>query len=289
MSGRGEAAASGRGGPGIRLHPSAPPVSSGPGPAPPRRGPPRTRPWAHIGGGRGRRGPRPPRRRAAAGALRRRSRPAPCRGRGLGPLLAGRGRGATPEPRARPRGRSGNGDRGYCWGGAGSSQPLPASPRARPAGGSPFSWGGSLLSPGRVQSRGASPFSRGLSPGGLWRSGRGPALLPRGLRGWLGSFPRGFGGGFGGSGGLWERRGSGLAAGGRKKSRQSFWMCWVTLGVLCLCGVFFFPPLFLSRAHITTASALVSCKLGILRASRPNLRNALILLLLLLLFALVNV
>lgn len=51
----------------------------------------------------------------------------------------------------------------------------------------------------------------------------------------------------------------------------------------------FFPPLFLSRAHITTASALVSCKLGILRASPPNLRNALIFLLLLLLFALVNV
>lgn len=249
VSGRGEAAASGRGGPGIRLHPSAPPVSTGPGPAPPRRGPPRTRRWAHIGGGSGRRGPRPPRRRAAAGALRRRSRPAPCRGRGLGPLLAGRGRGGTLGPRARPRGRSGNGDGGYCWGGAGPSQLSAALARARPAGGCP-SFCGAPPAPGEglpllldgFDPGGAPPRPGPSIPGGSVAPAEAPLCCPQGSGGCLGSVPPVLGA-FRRLWGSLEGVRVGAGRGREGKSRQSFPMCWVTLGVLCLCGVFL-PPCF---------------------------------------------
>lgn len=99
-------------------------------------------------------------------------------------------------------------------------------------------------------------------------------MLPPGLRGVLGFRPPGFGGVSAALGVPGRGEGRGWQREGRKKQTVLSDVLGDPGGFVFVWG--FSPPLFLSRAHITTASALVSCKVGILRASRPNLRNALI-------------
>lgn len=90
----------------------------------------------------------------------------------------------------------------------------------------------------------------------------------------LGFRPPGFGGVSAALGVPGRGEGRGWQREGRKKQTVLSDVLGDPGGFVFVWG--FSPPLFLSRAHITTASALVSCKVGILRASRPNLRNALI-------------